>query len=233
MTECDPPMDPGADFHLGEWLVQPSLNRLTRGEVRVQLELKAMEVLVCLAVHGDRLVSRRELVDAVWRTEFIADNTLTHAIGELRKALGDDPRAPRYIETIPKRGYRLVAEVRRAPPAPELPREAECACVVVFGGRCVPLADGEHLIGRAADAAIRVDSKRVSRYHARIAVSWGHAMLEDLCSKNGTFLGDRRVETPVELESGDRITVGPAELVFRVVGLAGSTETEGDEALPR
>ncbi len=100
-----------AQFRVGEWLVEPSLNRISRNGVTVQLELKAMDVLLCLADHAGELVDKRELVDAVWQTEFVSDNTLTRRIAELREALGDDARNPRFIETIPKRGYRLIAEV--------------------------------------------------------------------------------------------------------------------------
>jgi len=100
-----------AQFRVADWLVEPSLNRVSRDGVAVQLELKAMDVLLCLAERAGELVDKRELVDAVWQTEFVADNTLTRRIADLRDALGDDARNPHYIETIPKRGYRLIAEV--------------------------------------------------------------------------------------------------------------------------
>ena len=98
-------------FRIGEWRVEPSLNRLSRGEVTIQLELKVMDVLVCLAGRAGEVVSRRELTDAVWATEFICDNTVSHAGAELRGALGDDAKQPRYIETIHRRGYRLMVPV--------------------------------------------------------------------------------------------------------------------------
>jgi len=98
-------------FRVGEWLVAPSLNRVMRDEVAVQLAFKAMDLLICLAERSGELVEKRELVDTVWQTEFVADNTLTKRIAELRDAFGDDARDPRYIETIPKRGYRLIADV--------------------------------------------------------------------------------------------------------------------------
>jgi len=99
------------EFRLGDWLVQPSLNRISRGDTRITLELKVMQVLVCLAEHGGDLVTRQQLTDTVWATEFISDNTVTHAITELRNALGDDAKSPTFVETIHRRGYRLVAPV--------------------------------------------------------------------------------------------------------------------------
>ena len=70
-----------------------------------------MDLLAFLASRGGRVVSRDEIIDAVWEGRFIAEATLTRAIADLRRALGDSQRAPQYIETIPKRGYRLVADV--------------------------------------------------------------------------------------------------------------------------
>jgi len=100
---------------LGDWLVEPSLNRLSRADETIQLELKKMDVLVCLIERAGEMVPRNEIVDRVWATEFIADNTLTRAIKEIRYALGDDAKNPSYIETIHRRGYRLIAPVRPAP----------------------------------------------------------------------------------------------------------------------
>ncbi len=107
MTEAAP--TPIGDFRLGDWLVQPSLNRISRGGSTVSLELKMMAVLVCLAEHPGELVTRQDLIDTVWAIEYISEKTLTRAIAELRRALGDDARQPSYIETIHRRGYRLLA----------------------------------------------------------------------------------------------------------------------------
>jgi len=96
-------------FHLSDWLVEPRLNRLSRDEESIQIELKMMDVLVCLAEHAGELVERQQLVDTVWSTEFISENILTRAIAELRNVLGDDAKNPSFIETIHRRGYRLIA----------------------------------------------------------------------------------------------------------------------------
>ena len=91
--------------------MEPRLNRLTRNGESFQIELKMMDVLVCLAEHAGELVERQELIDTVWATEFISENILTRAIAELRRTLGDDAKEPTYIETIHRRGYRLIAPV--------------------------------------------------------------------------------------------------------------------------
>jgi len=98
-------------FRIGDWLVEPRLNRLTRGDESVQLELKVMDVLVCLAQHAGELVERQQLIDTVWATEFISESLVSHAVSVLRNVLGDDARNPSFIETIHRRGYRLIAPV--------------------------------------------------------------------------------------------------------------------------
>jgi len=104
----------GARLQVGPWTVVPSANELCRSEGTAHLEPKAMAVLLLLAARAGEAVSREALLDAVWPRIVVGDEALTQVVIKLRKALGDDPRAPRYIETIPKRGYRLIAPVTRA-----------------------------------------------------------------------------------------------------------------------
>jgi DNA-binding winged helix-turn-helix (wHTH) protein/TolB-like protein/cytochrome c-type biogenesis protein CcmH/NrfG len=98
-------------FRVGPWLVTPALDELRRGDEHVKLEPKAMEVLLFLAARPGEPVSRDELLSGVWPGVIVGDDVLTQAVTKLRKALGDDARSPSYIETIAKRGYRLVAPV--------------------------------------------------------------------------------------------------------------------------
>ena len=95
--------------------MEPRLNRLTRGDTSIQIELKMMDVLVCLAERAGELVTRQEIFDTVWAVEFITEKTLTRAIAELRRTLGDDAKQPSYIETIHRKGYRLIAPVKMGP----------------------------------------------------------------------------------------------------------------------
>ena len=99
------------DFRLAEWLAQPSLNRLSCGDQLVQVEPKLMDVLVFLAENAGRVVSKNEITDAVWSEVFVTESVITRSIAGLRRAFGDDVKSPSFIETISKRGYRLIAEV--------------------------------------------------------------------------------------------------------------------------
>ncbi len=111
------------DFRLGEWLIQPSLGSISDAENTIHLEPKAMQVLVHLAARQTEVVSKEDLMKSVWTDTFVTEDVLTRCISALRKALNDDPKEPRYIQTIPKRGYRLKAEVRYSVQAKPLPGE--------------------------------------------------------------------------------------------------------------
>ncbi len=105
------PMD--GEFRIGTWLVQPSLNLISQNGTTVRLEPKVMQVLVCLAQRAGEPIPREELIQTVWPATFVTDDVLQSCTSELRHALEDDAREPRIIETIPKRGYRLIAPVTR------------------------------------------------------------------------------------------------------------------------
>ena len=102
------------DFQVAHWLVQPRLGTITGGDKAVRLEPKVMHVLVCLAEQSGNVVDKEQLIRTVWPDTFVSDDVLTKCISELRKSFDDDARDPRFIQTIPKVGYRLVAPVTLA-----------------------------------------------------------------------------------------------------------------------
>jgi DNA-binding winged helix-turn-helix (wHTH) protein/TolB-like protein/cytochrome c-type biogenesis protein CcmH/NrfG len=101
-----------AALQVGQWRVVPELNQISRGDKAVRLEPKAVELLAYLAQRAGEVVSREELLAALWPGVIVGDNALTQVITKLRKALGDTAREPAYIEAISKRGYRLLAPVK-------------------------------------------------------------------------------------------------------------------------
>jgi Tol biopolymer transport system component/DNA-binding winged helix-turn-helix (wHTH) protein len=106
-------------FIAGGWIVVPELNSLRRGSVERHLEPKVMKVLLALAEHPNHVVSKDDLMAAVWPGTFVSDDVLTRCISMLRRATHDEPSMPHFIQTIPKVGYRLVAEIEELPPEPE------------------------------------------------------------------------------------------------------------------
>jgi len=99
------------NFRVGEWLIEPTLNSISANGDAKRLEPKIMQVLVCLAERPGALAPKEQLLRAVWPDIFVTEDVLTRSISELRKAFHDDSRAPRFIQTIPKGGYRLIAPV--------------------------------------------------------------------------------------------------------------------------
>lgn len=97
------------DFVIGEWTVLPDRNSIRRGGALVRLEPRVMDLLVYLSEHPDEVLSVDQIINDVWPHAFVTKGVLLTAISNLRRALGDDRKRPLYIETIPKRGYRLVA----------------------------------------------------------------------------------------------------------------------------
>src|SRR5690606_6731459 len=120
---------PGGDFTAGEALVQPALNRISVHGRVAQVEPKLMQVLLLMAARPGHVVGREAFLDTVWAGTIGDDYLLNRAVSELRRIFGDDPRAPRYIETIRKGGYRLIAPIAPARVA-----------AAVAGGRSVEAA---------------------------------------------------------------------------------------------
>ena len=108
-------------FLLLDWRVDPSLNRLTQAEREVNIEPQAMDILVLLANQQGAVVSSEEIVRVVWEGRAVSDNPVYKAMTKLRRALGDHKSDPKYIETVTKRGYRLIAPVSALPPADASP----------------------------------------------------------------------------------------------------------------
>lgn len=155
--ECSTMKPSDAPFTIGDWTVQPQLNRLSRsGAGNVQLEPKMMDVLVRLARDPGTVVSREDLIDAVWPEVFISESVLTRAIAGLRRALGDDARSPRFIETISKRGYRLIGSKPVPPPVSAMAPEGFPVASYVVG----QWVRAEAFYGRAAQLTEVLDGPR-------------------------------------------------------------------------
>jgi DNA-binding winged helix-turn-helix (wHTH) protein/TolB-like protein len=100
---------------VGEWLVQPELGRISRDGKHVPLQPQVMDLLVFLAHHPGEVVTAEVLMENLWPGKVVTSSSIYVTIKQLRDALGDDPHRARYIKTIPKRGYRLIAKVENGP----------------------------------------------------------------------------------------------------------------------
>jgi Tol biopolymer transport system component/DNA-binding winged helix-turn-helix (wHTH) protein len=113
------------DFRLDKWLVQPQLNSVSSGDEVIRLEPKVMQVLVQLASHPDEVLTKGQLIDSVWPDTHVGEQVLTRCISELRRVFGEDAKMPRYIQNVPRVGYRLIAPV--LPPSPDPPAHARAS----------------------------------------------------------------------------------------------------------
>jgi len=212
-------------FLFGDCAFDAEARALTRAGRRVDLSPKAVELLRALVAARPRALSKAELHDLLWPETFVSDTSLAQVVTELRKALGDRPREPRYVRTIHRLGYAFCGEAREAG-APPGRNPAPPGCSLLAGAREVPLYEGENLLGRTPESVVRLPTEQASRRHARVVVTCGRAVLEDLGSKNGTFLNGHRLGGSVALADGDRIAIGRTVLVFSAAPVDGTTRTE-------
>jgi DNA-binding winged helix-turn-helix (wHTH) protein len=215
-------------LHFGEFTLDPLTRQLRRGAEEIRVSPKAFALLFELVERRPGALTKAALQESLWPGTFVVEANLSNLIAEIRAALEDDVRHPRFIRTVHGFGYAFCGTVHgdRAADAPLAPLAPAPRCVLVRNGRLYPLAEGENVLGREGDAVTWFDSTSVSRRHARIVVSEGKALLEDLASKNGTFLGDLRVSAPVSLEDGMEIRLGTLRVTFRWTLAHPSTETQ-------
>jgi DNA-binding winged helix-turn-helix (wHTH) protein len=195
---------------------------LRKSGVRLRLQEQPFRILALLLERPGDLVTRVELKSRIWPEAVFVDfeRGLHRGVNKLRRALGDSAGSPRFVETLARRGYRFMAPVEGRPTAVS----AE-GMRLLFESRTIPLGEGENVLGRDKESAVWLDSSSASRHHARIVVQEGRAVIEDLGSKNGTWVAGRKVEGSVPLEDGDEIRVGALRLTFRRPETRGSVET--------
>ena len=187
---------------------------------------KAYALLELLVVSRPRALSKAEIHERLWPGIHVAEANLPNLVVELRAALRDDARKPLIIRTVARYGYAFVARTAaaRAKEAAEDDGPA-IAYRLLWGRREITLAPGENLIGRDPDSVVWIDDESVSRRHARISIADGVASIEDLGSKNGTFVSGRKIRREARLANRDSFRIGPATMTLRVLKRTGSTRS--------
>jgi DNA-binding winged helix-turn-helix (wHTH) protein len=194
---------------------------LTDGEPR-PLEPKAYELLDLLISRLPGAVSKAEIRDRVWPKTFVSESTFSSLVSQVRGSL-DCQRRAHVRPDVHGFGYAFEGEaIEDAAPRPA----ARASAHLEWEGALLRLSDGENLIGRDDDEAVRIDVAGVSRHHACITALGGRFTLEDLGSQNGIFLREERLTVPADAEDGDLFRLGQTKLVFRRVH-ASETRTEG------
>ena len=187
-------------FQVGGWIVEPDLNRISMGDAAVSVEPKVLNVLVCMAGRPGEVFTKEEILREVWPDTHVTEEVLSYSISALRKALSDDAREPHIIQTIPRRGYRLIAQVKDAPASPSLPSVAVLAFSDMSPGRdheyfCDGIAEeitnrlthlrGLRIAARTSAFAFKGQAEDVRNIGRKLGVG---AVLEGSVRKAGTHL---------------------------------------------
>jgi DNA-binding winged helix-turn-helix (wHTH) protein len=216
-------------YRFGPFFYDAVGHALLRGGAEIPLTHKGRELLLLFLHNPGRLLTREEITEKVWPDVAVTDDAVRFQVAELRKALSDSGDS--FIRTIRREGYRWEASVTAASDRPVWSPDAagaarsEHRCRLVLEKREVQLLEGENVLGRDPDAALWIDHPSVSRRHARVVLREGKAMLEDLDSKNGTFLNGQTIAGRVALADGDEIRIGHETMVFRLLSPK-TTQTE-------
>ncbi len=184
----------------------------------VHLGPKIFRLLEILIENRPRAVAKKEIYERIWPDTFVEESSLAGLVHELRTALGDQPRKPRFVRTVHGFGYAFSCATNNEPVRSR-------AAAVLFRGRELTLHDGVNILGRDPSADVQIDDPTVSRHHASILIRDGAVILEDLSSKNGTFLDEVQLTGSAPLSDRQTIVLGDASMIFRRSPGAGSTLT--------
>jgi len=218
-------------FRFGDFELDVAAFTLRRQGIPVRLEKIPMEVLVLLVEHAGTLVARDSIHAALWGSDVFLDRdaAINTAMRKIRKALGEDVDRPRFVETIVGKGYRFVGQI--VPETMDLQRQV-AVHRLTRGTDSFARQNGENVIGRDPDVHVFLDHPSVSRRHARISITAGRVVLEDLNSRNGTCVNGRGITSPTEVHDGTIIGVGPITLTFVSLSSAASTRPMSSSAGP-
>jgi DNA-binding winged helix-turn-helix (wHTH) protein len=212
-------------YRFAAFTVNGDTRQLLKGDRELHLSPKAFELLIFLLEERSRALSKTELQEQLWPSTFVGETNLATLVAEIRRAVDDTAQDSRVVRTVHRFGYRFVAAVDEAEPPVAGAAPPASDMYLATADQRYRLPQGAAVIGRAPDAAIRVDSGGVSRHHARIVVSGNQARIEDLGSKNGTFIDGQPVTSPCLLNDGSEVRVGPVAFTFRMTSPTGATET--------
>ena len=211
----------------GEFTLDSDARRLIRqdGE-EIHLSPKAFELLQLLIERRPNVLDKAALHAHIWPHTFVVDANLTVLVAELRRALGDNAREPRFIRTVHALGYAFCGTAVAAAGAP--PDAGGARCWLMWNERAIVLAEGESIVGRDPACAVWVDAPGVSRRHARIDVAGGVEVvrLEDLGSTNGTLVDGTPIRGVVDVTDGSVVRVGGVDLIVRIWSRGKASETK-------
>jgi DNA-binding winged helix-turn-helix (wHTH) protein len=194
----------------GDLTFDAASRQILKGSTEIHLTLKAFDLLRLLIERRPAVVSKDDIQSHLWPTTFVSEANLPSLIAEIRTALGDTARQPRFIRTVHGFGYAFCGQTEAA----GAPVATRSRYSLVWEAKQLALGEGDNVVGRDRDLTVSLDSSSVSRRHCVIRVAGDAVTVEDLDSKNGTFVRDERITGLVPVASGDRIRVGTIVLTL-------------------
>lgn len=205
-------------FRFGDFELSPETRILTGHGRAVALTPKAFDLLELLVRRRPVVVSKDQIRNALWPDTFVVEANVANLVREIRAALADSARHPRYIRTAPGHGYAFDHAVVEFGVVPAVPRAQ--ALRLIGEGHVLQLEEGEHVVGRGRGSDLVIRDRTVSRRHAKVTVRGTTVAIEDLGSLNGTFLDGRRLSAPAALADGEEVRLGAVSLRLQVTTAA-------------
>jgi DNA-binding winged helix-turn-helix (wHTH) protein len=211
--------------HFDDVTIDRDSRQLWAGGADVRLSRKAFDLLAMLIERRPNAVSKADIRNRLWPDTFVSDSSLPSLVSEIRAAIRDQERTPPLVRTVHGFGYAFGS-----PDLSESPVQTGLTVAAPHGWLVGALADialfeGGNVLGREGAGVILLQSTTISRRHARVTVEGQAAAVEDLGSKNGTFVNDRRVTASTPIVEGDQIRLGSLLFTFRLPQRDRSTET--------
>ncbi len=215
-------------LQFGPFTLDTETRQLLRDASELHLSPKAFELLWRLVEHRPRVCDKSELLTRIWPDTYVVDANLNVLIGEIRRALEDSAKQPRFIRTVHGVGYAFCGTAVDGTDEARPAAARQTPCWVFAKEGTFRLAEGENVVGRDPECAVWLDADSVSRRHARIVVESAdrRVWLDDLASKNGTRLRGVRVRERVELGDGDELVFGEVAVKLRSWSAAAGAETK-------
>ena len=212
-------------FHFGVWVFDSRGRTIARNGEEAKLSRRAFEALHLLLCRYPEAVSKQDLSAELWPDTFVNLTNLNNVVAEIRRAIDDSDHS--IVVTKHRFGYAIGIPVLSEAPA----GDSTARFALLIGGEMIRLPNGDNIVGRSPDAVVMIADPSVSRRHAVIRVNSERAVVADLRSKNGTFVGDERVAAEHPLAEGNVIRFGGICGIFRDLSGPGTTLTfEGRKA---
>jgi len=202
----------------------PDTRQVWAGGKEARLSPKAFDLVALLIARRLKAASKADIRAHLWPGTYVSESNLPSLISEIRDAIADHRRKPGLLRTLHGFGYAFQAEPARGPKG--VPVTAGPNAWLVSATTEIALGSGENILGREGEGIVVVKSSTVSRRHARVVIGAKDAVVEDLGSKNGTYVNDRLINEPTPVVDGDQIRLGSLLFTFRFSQPSESTDTQ-------